>query len=186
MAWLIGPSTQPQNLENYLQAHGWELSDQAPGMAVDLHDLKEQPLPPGLTIEQVRDEATLQTWLRIMIAGSELLEEALTVLLSILSRYGFKDNPAVHFYLGRLNNQPVATSLLFLGGGVAGIYNVATLPEVRKRGIGTALTLFPLLQAREHSYRIGTLQSTEMGLHVYQRLGFRAYCAFRVYFWHGL
>jgi len=113
-------------------------------------------------------------------------EEALTLLLSILSRHGFKDNLVVHFYLSRLNSQPVATSLLFLGGGVAGIYNVATLPEARKQGIGTALTLFPLLQAREHGYRIGTLQSTEMGLHVYQRLGFREYCAFSVYFWQGL
>ncbi len=186
MAWLIGPSTQPHELGSYLQVHGWELSDQAPGMAVNLHDLQEQPLPPGLSIEQVRDEAALQTWLRVMIAGSELPEEALTLLLSILSRHGFKYNPAAHFYLGRLNNQPIATSLLFLGGGVAGIYNVATLPEVRKRGIGSALTLFPLLQARERGYRIGTLQSTEMGLHVYQRLGFHEYCAFSVYFWQGL
>jgi hypothetical protein len=48
------------------------------------------------------------------------------------------------------------------------------------------LTLFPLLQARERGYRIGTLQSTDMGLHVYQRLGFREYCAFSVYFWQGL
>ena len=82
-----------------------------------------------------------------------------------------------------LANKPVATSLLYLDGGVAGIYNVATLPQVRHLGIGSALTLALLLQARSWGYRIGTLQSSQMGLQLYRRLGFREYCTFQAYFW---
>jgi GNAT superfamily N-acetyltransferase len=107
----------------------------------------------------------------------------LALLLELVSKHAFKGDPSVRFYIGRLEDKPVATSLLYLGGGVAGIYNVATLPEFRHQGIGSALTVAPLLQARTWGYRIGTLQSTPMGLHLYRQLGFREYCTFQAYFW---
>jgi ribosomal protein S18 acetylase RimI-like enzyme len=182
LAWLIGPSTQPADLGSCLEQHGWML-EEAPGMAVDLRFLdKHLSFPSHLTITRVSDEEKLKTWLRIMTIGS-IPEEGLTLLLDVATKQGLKEDPAVHYYLGVLDGQPVATSLLYLGGGVAGIYNVATLPEVRRQGIGSALTVAPLLEARAQGYRIGTLQSSTMGVNLYTRLGFREYCTFRAYFW---
>jgi ribosomal protein S18 acetylase RimI-like enzyme len=184
MAWLIGPSTRPKDLGRRIQVHGWMLGDEAPGMAIELEALDESfSSPPSLTIERSHDAETLRTWLRVMTVGSDIPEEGLTLLLELVSKHGFTDNPSVHFYLGMLAGKPVATSLLYLGGGVAGIYNVATLPEVRRQGIGSALTVVPLLQARTLGYRIGTLQSSQMGLNLYRCLGFRQYCTFHAYFW---
>lgn len=186
MAWLIGPSSRPANTGSYLEEHGWALDDEAPGMAIDLRSLDEYlALPSDLTIVRVSDEAMLKTWLRTMIVGSELPEEGFTILNAMATRHGFKSSTIIHYYLGLFNEKPVATSLLYLSGGVAGIYNVATLPEVRHRGIGSALTVAPLLEARVHGYRIGTLQSSPMGLNLYRRLGFREYCTFHAYFWSG-
>lgn len=183
MAWLIGPSTHPTDLGSHLQQHGWMLDDTAPGMALDLCSLDEHlSLPSQLTIKRVSDEEMLKTWLRVMTVGSELPEEGLALLLDVVTKRGFKDDTTVHYYLGLLGNKPVASSLLYLGAGVAGIYNVATLPEARHQGIGTALTLAPLLAARAQGYRIGTLQATPMGLNLYHRLGFRKYCTFHAYF----
>lgn len=184
MAWLIGPSTQPADLGIRLEQHGWML-EEAPGMAVDLHILDERHLsyPSRLTITRVSDEQQLKTWLRVMTIGSEIPEEGLTLLLGMVTRHGFTEDTAIHYYLGILADQPIAASLLFLGGGVAGIYNVATLPEARRQGIGTALTVVPLLDARAQGYRIGILQSTPMGLNLYRRLGFQEYFTFQAYFW---
>jgi GNAT superfamily N-acetyltransferase len=186
MAWLIGPSTRPMDLGSHLERHGWSHDDEAPGLAVDLHSLNEPlSLLPHITIERVSDEETLKTWLRIMFVGSELPEEGLMSLLDVVTRFGFKHDDAVHYYLGMLGDKPVATSLLYLGGGVAGIYNVATLPEARRQGIGRALTLAPLLEARAWGYRTGILQATPMGINIYRRMGFREYCTFHAYFWSG-
>lgn len=182
LAWLTGPYTSPTNLGDHLQERGWMRED-APGMAIDLQSLHEQPLPPNLTIECVHDGETLKTWLRIMTIGSALPDEILSLLLDITAKRAFKAASDVHCYLGKLDGEPIATSLLFLGGGVAGIYDVATLPQARRQGIGSALTVAPLLDAREQGYRIGTLQSTPMGLNLYRRLGFREYCLFSAYFW---
>jgi predicted acetyltransferase len=68
------------------------------------------------------------------------------------------------------------TVIWFQGAGVAGIYWVATVPEARQRGLGTAITLVPLLEARDMGYTTGILHASEMGYGVYQRIGFQELC----------
>jgi ribosomal protein S18 acetylase RimI-like enzyme len=96
---------------------------------------------------------------------------------------GFDRNRPLIHYLGWLNGKPVATASLVLGGGVAGIYNVMTIPEVQRQGIGSLMTAVPLQEARAMGYRIGVLQSTKMGINLYRRLGFQEYGSFRIYLW---
>ncbi len=72
-----------------------------------------------------------------------------------------------------LDGRPVATSQLFVGADVAGIYNVTCLPEARGRGIGAAVTRVPLLEARRQGYYLSILQASDLGYPVYRRLGFQ-------------
>jgi predicted GNAT family acetyltransferase len=61
---------------------------------------------------------------------------------------------------------------------------VATLPEARGNGIGAALTLKPVQDAREMGYRVGTLQSSEMGFNIYKKLGFWHLCQIENFICH--
>ncbi|GHO87493.1 GNAT family N-acetyltransferase [Dictyobacter formicarum] len=88
-------------------------------------------------------------------------------------KIGFDEDGLWHHYLGWWNGDPVATTSLFLGAGVAGIYFVFTLPAARCQGIGAAITLAALQDASRRGYRVGVLGSSSMGYSVYQRLGFQ-------------
>ena len=162
ITWWSAPHLHSAGWGNHLQRHGFSYDNNTPGMAMPLARLPEAvPAPAGLVIRPVEDKATLKRWTHVFTQGFEF--------------------PADWEPDGR----PVATSPLFLGAGVAGIYNVATLPPARGQGIGAALTLAPLRQARQMGYQAGILQSSAAGFGVYQRLGFQKLCTMEHYYWNS-
>ncbi len=78
---------------------------------------------------------------------------------------------------------PVATATMLYASGVAGLYFIFTIDNARRKGIGAAMTLAPLLDAKEAGYRVGVLGASMMGEPVYRRLGFKEYCRIGLYEW---
>jgi GNAT superfamily N-acetyltransferase len=68
----------------------------------------------------------------------------------------------------------IAGAWTFRNGADVGVYALGTAPAWRRRGIGTALMLHVLADARRHGARTASLQSTAMGEPLYSGLGFRA------------
>jgi GNAT superfamily N-acetyltransferase len=183
-SWHVGPSMRPADIAGRLLAHGFTYGGDDVGMAVELSVLPGGvPAPEDFEIERVTDEEGLSAWEDALGRGfGEGPREAVWVA-EMYRRMGLGDDVPWRYYLGRLGGEPVATSTLFLGAGVAGIYFVSTVEEARRRGIGAATTLAPLREAREMGYRIGVLGSSEMGYPVYRRLGFEEYCRIGLYEW---
>ena len=57
---------------------------------------------------------------------------------------------------------------------MAGIHGVTTVPEFRGRGIGTAMTLSPIIDARRRGYAIGVLFPPKWQLEFTADWGFRS------------
>lgn len=181
--WRVDPLTQPPDLAARLTAQGLRLWHQSPYMLIDLQQLADFPMLPGLSIRLVEDEAGLQQTGVIAAASFGFsIEDNRAFLRHIFSLSPAQREP-LHFYLATLNGQPVATAILYLAGGVANIHRVATLPEFRRRGLGAAVTLTALRAAYQVGYRVGSLQSSAVAYNLYRNLGFIEVFKADTYIW---
>ena len=173
--WLVEPSAKPDDLGEHLEHHGWVRGGDSIGMALDLSGIREAvPAPQDLSIEVADDPAKLRCWTQVAFPPP-----VSAGCFELFSGLGF-GLPWRH-YLGLQNRQPVACAQLFLGVGVAGIYLVRTVPDARRQGIGAALTLRVLLDARDIGCRVAVLASSPMGEALYRRLGFVEHCRLGIY-----
>ncbi|MBW1820921.1 MAG: GNAT family N-acetyltransferase [Deltaproteobacteria bacterium] len=183
MMWWTGPSAQPTDLGSKLIDRDFQQSD-SPGMAADLNVLPENPeYPEDLVIKLVDNDEDLEIWCRVFSEAFGMPDFVGTAFFNFTRSLGYKTQRPYTCYLGSINNEAVAVSSLLLGAGVAGIYNVATLESARRKGIGAAMTIKPLLDARSQGYRVGILHSSEMGYKMYSSLGFQEYCKIFQYIW---
>ena len=184
MVWDIGPSSGPAELGEHLVRHGFSEIEGEPAMGIALAALPDTlPLPDGVMVERAQDRAALEVWVRTMRASFGMPESADAPLLAGMARDTFGDEAAAHYYIARLDGEPVACAALTCGGGVAGLFSVATMEAARRRGIGTAVTMAPLLDARERGYYVGVLQASEMGYPVYARMGFTEQFRYHSFRW---
>jgi len=183
-SWHVGPSMRPPDLGERLVARGFEYGGDDIGMAVGLSRVPEEvPVPEGFVVERVREEEGLAAWIEALGSGFGEGPVEAEWVGEMYRRLGFGDEGPWRHYLGRLGGEPVATATLFFGAGVAGIYFVCTVERVRRQGIGAAVTLAALREARDLGYMVGVLGSSEMGYPVYRRLGFEEYCRIGLFEW---
>ncbi|USN99236.1 MAG: GNAT family N-acetyltransferase [Phycisphaeraceae bacterium] len=147
-------------------------AESMPLMSVTPDTLAPTALADGYTCREVTpDEA--DAWAHAVSDGYGL-PLAVGALLGV-DRAAARAPGAARYYAAEHDGRMVATSLVFLHDGFAGIYGVATLPEHRGKGLGAHLTAEPLRSAWDLGYTTGLLQASEMGAPVYTRIGFRTH-----------
>lgn len=180
--WWTFPSTQPDDLGRRLEAQGLVRESDLPGMAIDLRAVTERPLSAGVTITQVESAAEMDQFVQIYATcfGYSVAFAAAQREIYGATTLGRGAAPWRH-YLAWLDGQTVGSCTAYLGAGVVGLYDVATMPQARGRGIGAAMTVAALVGARTEGFHAGILQATAMGRPVYERLGFETVCSFGQY-----
>jgi ribosomal protein S18 acetylase RimI-like enzyme len=179
--WLVGPTSAPPDLDRHLRAAGFDLVSDNPGMALDLGGASDLGAPhPGVEIRPLDDLAGLDAWAEINRRALDLDPLRSRAWRDAQDRAIGSRGP-MHIWIANLLGEPVAAAALFEGGGVAGVYNVATVPEARGRGIGRAVTATVLAEAIARGHRLAVLGSSDLGYPLYRRLGFREVSRVRSY-----
>lgn len=184
-SWVAHEDGLSVETSRVLLAHGFTFREAfATEMAVELSTLPDElRTRPGLSIVRVEDESLLRQWSHVASIGFRIDEKFKQVWCDLFADVIL--NPQFRTYLALLDGKPVGTSQLFISEGVAGIYNVTCMPEVRGHGIGSAMTLAPLLEARQLGYRVGVLQASQQGYNAYRRLGFQDFGKLSLYLWEN-
>jgi len=80
--------------------------------------------------------------------------------------------PDVEMFIGYADGQPASISMLFQTGPVAGVYWVGTVDIFRNRGFGKGITAAPLVAGKKRGCTLASLQASDMGKPVYEKMGF--------------
>jgi len=159
-----------------LRPHGWTLVEYQPFMLRPAGG-EAPPLPPGLRIEEVRDEEGLRAFEVAIIRGFEMRE-----LDGLGPGAGFSTGMLTddrhRLWVGCEADRPVCAAATFIEAGINDVTLVATVPEARRRGYGAALTwLATLADPTLPSLLIATAE----GRPVYERMDYTA--LFRFTLW---
>ena len=109
---------------------------------------------------------------------------------------GFGSHPSVAFgttcmelldrtecvvYVGYADGAPVVSGLGWRTGRTIGVYAIATIPTVRRRGYGAAMTAHVVTDGLAAGCDVAVLQASELGRPIYERLGFRVDVRYTAY-----
>ncbi len=183
LMWWVGSRTQPPHLGRYLQQRQFIHNRDMIGMAAELSELHLELDPTrSLTLELVENKTQLKEWIPPFIESFNVSAEAADVDFDFFAAISFLPESLWRHYLARSNGKVISIASLFLGAGVAGLYNIATPVYARGQGYGTWITKAVLREAAQLGYQIATLQSTNpTALRLYQRLGFEIYNKTSIY-----
>ncbi|MFN0155371.1 MAG: GNAT family N-acetyltransferase [Gaiella sp.] len=126
----------------------------------------------GLRIDQVETEEQLQEWKAAFLASFEVPEFAVQAWVDATLQSGLGRTPW-RLSVATLAGATVGSAMLFVNGPVAALMQMGVVPGARRQGIGAALQLERVAQARELGCTTAALFASADGYSPYLRLGFR-------------
>lgn len=131
-----------------------------------------RPPPPELEIVEAADEWTVRE--AEALIDEVFVEDSATEPFLTLDAL----DDRFRVWVGRVDDRPVTTATAYVGAGFVGVYAVATTAEARGRGYGEAVTWAATMSRPDLP---ATLQASEMGYPVYERMGYRTVAEFTVW-----
>lgn len=178
----VSPTTRPANLAIYLEQYGCvPLGERSVMVYQGTGRHPEQN--PRIHIELISKsqldiwtKVACQTWMK-PIFPSDFRDIAFGAFQAGMERQN------LHAYFAYADDTPAGTAILNVVNQVGGIHAVTTLPTYRGRGVGTALVLWLIEEAKRLGLPHLCLQTgtNDQGEQLYMRLGFRRVFTFIKY-----
>jgi ribosomal protein S18 acetylase RimI-like enzyme len=178
-AW-IPPGAQPSDVADRFTRRGFVADDElVPAMSAELAEFTLGDPPDDVEWTVARDPAATAIAIDVLCRGFEVPDSVRPVFEHALALPP-NSPPQLGTFVVSHAGQPSATALGVLVDDVVAIYNVATVPEARGRGLGSFATRLAMQHGLDGGARTAILEASEMGHSIYLRLGFREVGRYRV------
>jgi ribosomal protein S18 acetylase RimI-like enzyme len=170
----IGSDNDYPECKKDLEEMGFVCDEHESGMFAEIEKLSREKKCGELQISLVNNSKRLNNFIQIY---RELISQdanAIEEFYGRASEHILNPESSLKLFVGYFRDQPAATSALFMDKNTTGVWDVVTIPQFRRRGIGTDMTLHALFYAFDNfGRRIGVLSESEDGEPVYRKIGFQ-------------
>lgn len=164
-------------VENQLRVAGLGPPTTAPGMRVEIGDLRES-VTPGVSVRRVSDALARDAWIGVVAAAAEVERPVITALTpaTLLRR------PGLELWLAEEDGLPVAATATLTLNGVTGVYGLSVPGEHRGRGVGASTTSGAIVGAASlHPAKRAAVMASPASYQLYRRLGFQTVRPYRIF-----
>lgn len=181
LLWHTGLTSTPRDIGKYLEARGFPHDYDLSAMAIDLENMgDEQDLPHEISVKLVEDEVDCRHWSKCLSDSWESppgTDEWMMNNACFNTRIEKERNMQLprRMYIGFLDNRPAGACMLVWDKNIAGLEMVGTIEPARRKGVGTAIIRYALLDARSLGFRIVVVLATVEGVRLYEKCGFKKF-----------
>ena len=173
---LLAPEFGPPPRSTF-QRRGLRLVARPPGMYSEQVHAATRPAA-GLEYRPIDDERTRLDFAHISSAVFALPFASARRIYCEAALW----QPPMKGWIGYINNKAVSIVTTVIAADAIGVYSLGTLPQYQGRGYGETLFRHAVAEAgKETGITRSILQSTEDGLNLYMRMGYRVVMSFSVY-----
>jgi len=118
-------------------------------------------------VSVVRSLKALKVWCKVC-------SQAFGYEINISSLMPLLDDSGASILVFTVNSQVAGTAISYQTLDTMGIHQVGVSPDFQRRGIGKAIMLHLIEEAKSKACKVITLQASQSGLPMYSRMGFTA------------
>jgi GNAT superfamily N-acetyltransferase len=182
--WKAFSHDQPPDLVERLAAHGFAIDETESVLVLDLRSPLRMPeMPVAVSVRRVssKDELRAVASIKALVYGDGFAD--------IIDRLTYEQVHApdsLSVYLAYLGDTPAACGWIRFrpGGAFASLWGGSTVPELRHRGIYTALIGARLEEARQRGAHFLTVDAGEMSRPILEKRGFQLLTHATACAWH--
>lgn len=183
--WTLWTNPHAKINEELIEEFNFSLLEEVPTFCFDLKN--NEILEPdavlkikNVEIREVLNSADLNDWYEPMIEGFKVPNNN-TDFLQLTAKIPYGPSQSFKHYIAYQEDNPIASATLFLHQDYSMIHNIATKNIFLRKGLGSAMTLYLLRQARKYECHFSILESSVDGVALYQKLGFQELYVNNVY-----